>query len=116
VHIIVSEFTRNKTQDVLFRELDCVRVKGKDEPVAIYEPIGLVGQVDDETENELALYRKALKLYRAQNWDLAELQFLNLHKTHPARYLYDVYIERIEYFRANPPGEGWDGVFTFKTK
>src|SRR3970282_678962 len=67
VHIIVSEFTREQLPDFLFRELDCVRVKGKDEPVSIYEPIGLAGQVDQETENELALYREALKLYRAQN-------------------------------------------------
>jgi len=116
VHIIVSEFTREQLPDFLFRELDCVRVKGKDEPVSIYEPIGLAGQVDQEIENELALYREALKLYRAQNWDLAEVQFLNLQKMHPGRYLYQVYAERIAYFRTDPPGDGWDGAFTFKTK
>ena len=116
VHIIVSEFTREQLPGFLFRELDCVRVKGKDEPVSIYEPIGLAGQVDQETENELALYREALKLYRAQNWDLAEVQFLNLQKMHPGRYLYQVYAERIAYFRTDPPGDGWDGAFTFKTK
>lgn len=116
VHIIVSEFTRAKLPDFLFRELDRVRVKGKDEPVAIFEPIGLVGQVDAAIENELALYREALKLFRAQNWDLAEMQFINLQKMHPERYLYKVYIERIAYYRAESPGENWDGVFTFKTK
>ncbi|HEY3325769.1 MAG TPA: adenylate/guanylate cyclase domain-containing protein [Novimethylophilus sp.] len=116
VHIIVSEFTREKLPDFVFRELDRVRVKGKDEPVAIYEPIGLQGHIDAATEKELALYREALKLYRAQNWDLAELQFLSLQKAYPGRYLYEVYIERIAYFRANPPGNDWDGAFTFKTK
>lgn len=115
-HIIVSEFTQQKLPDFLFRELDRVRVKGKDEPVAIYEPIGPADQVDAETEHELALYREALKLYRAQDWDLAEMQFINLQKMHPERYLYGVYLERIAYFRAHPPGEDWDGVFTFKTK
>ncbi len=116
VHIIISEFTKAKVPDFICRELDRVRVKGKDEPVAIFEPVGMPEQVTAEMENELALYREALKLYRAQNWDLAEVQFLNLHKAYPERYLYTVYAERIEYFRANPPGEDWDGVFTFKTK
>lgn len=116
VHIIVSEFTREKAPEFVYRELDRVRVKGKDEPVAIFEPIGLPDQIGAEMENELALYREALKLYRAQNWDLAEVQFLNLQKAHPERYLYKVYAERIEYFRAEPPGDDWDGVFTFKTK
>jgi adenylate cyclase len=115
-HIIVSEFTQQKVPDFLFRELDRVRVKGKDAPVAIYEPIGPVDQVDSEAEHELALYREALKRYRAQDWDMAEMQFINLQKMHPERYLYGVYLERIAYFRAHPPGEDWDGVFTFKTK
>ncbi len=116
VHIIISEFTKAKVPDFICRELDRVRVKGKDEPVAIFEPIGMPEQVTAEMETELALYREALKLYRAQNWDLAEVQFLNLQKTYPERYLYSVYTGRIEYFRANPPGKDWDGVFTFKTK
>ncbi|MCX7628559.1 MAG: adenylate/guanylate cyclase domain-containing protein [Methylophilaceae bacterium] len=116
VHIIVSEFTRQKLPEFLFRELDRVRVKGKDAPVAIYEPIGLTDQIDEATKHELALYHDALKLYRAQNWDLAEMQFLNLQKMHPERYLYSVYIERIAHFRAHAPGKDWDGVFTFKTK
>ena len=116
VHIIVSEFTREKLPEFLFRELDRVRVKGKDEPVAIYEPICLADHANAETGKELALYREALKLFRAQNWDLAEMQFINLQKLYPGRYLYEVYIERIAYYRADPPGQDWDGVFTFKTK
>jgi adenylate cyclase len=116
VNIIVSAFTAEKLPDFVFRELDCVRVKGKDEPVAIFEPVGLKGTLDAETEKELAIYGEALKLYRAQHWDLAEMQFINLRSQHPGRYLYEVYIERIAYFRDHPPGEDWDGAFTFKTK
>lgn len=116
VNIIVSEFTKHELPDFVFRELDCVRVKGKDEPVAIYEPIGQVGQISVDIEKELAIYGEALKLYRALQWDLAEMQFINLQKLYPGRYLYEVYIERIAYFRANPPDGDWDGAFTFKTK
>jgi len=116
VHIIVSEFTRAKVSDYLFRELDHVRVKGKDKPVAIYEPICLASEADKATRDEIKLYQEALRLYRAQNWDLAELQFLNLQKLSPERKLYKVYAERVAYYRVNPPGDAWDGAFTFKTK
>jgi adenylate cyclase len=116
VDIIVSEFTKDKVPDFLFRELDRVRVKGKDLPVGIYEPVCVAGQEDEATRKELDLYRETLKLYRAQNWDKAEMQFINLQQLNPERYLYKVYLERIAYYREEPPGTDWDGVFTFKTK
>lgn len=100
----------------MFRELDQVRVKGKDEAVGIYEPVCRVGEESQATRDELMLYAEALKLYRSRNWDQAESQFLNLHKLHPERYLYKMYAERVAHFREDPPGEGWDGAFTFKTK
>lgn len=116
VQIIVSEFTRQGIPDFLFRELDCVRVKGKDKPVSIYEPICQVGKETAAQVDELALYCEALTLYREQHWDSAAAKFDELHKLYPERYLYEMYIKRIAYFRENPPGNGWDGAFTFKTK
>ena len=74
-----------------------------------------MGEEDKATKDELKLYRETLKLYRSQNWDLAELQFLNLHKMY-GRYLYQMYAERVAFFRQNPPGTDWDGVFTYQTK
>ena len=71
---------------------------------------------DQETKDELKLYREAIRLYRSQNWDLAELQFINLQKLNPQRYLYEMYAKRIAYFRLNPPGKGWDGVYTYESK
>ncbi len=116
VGIIVGENTHRAVPEVVFRELDRVRVKGKDEPVAIYEPLGAAGQVDQSALDELKLFQQVLKLYRAQDWDLAEVQLLNLQKSSPECTLYQLYLERIIYFRANPPGVEWDGVFTFETK
>jgi adenylate cyclase len=57
-----------------------------------------------------------LKLYRAQDWDQAELQLFNLKKLAPDRFLYDLYGKRIAEYRKDPPGENWDGVTTFETK
>ncbi|MHB1620115.1 MAG: CHASE2 domain-containing protein [Sulfuricella sp.] len=116
VGIIVGEYTQKAVPDVVFRELDRVRVKGKDEPVAIYEPIGLAGQVEKAVLDEIELFHQVLTLYRAQNWDLAEVRLLDLQKRSPGSYLYQLYLERIAHFRADPPGVEWDGVFVFKTK
>ena len=116
VEIIVGEATRVLLKDYTYRELDVVRVKGKDEPVAIYEPLAPTEEVSREELKELGLHRQAMKLYRAQDWDMAEIQFLNLQKLSPDRSLYQLYIERIAQHRQTPPGENWDGVFTHTSK
>src|SRR6476620_6863964 len=76
VSMIVGELTRASAPDFVFRELDRVRPKGKKEPVAIYEPIGASPSVDKALNDELALWHEALRLYRAREWDLAELQLI----------------------------------------
>ncbi len=116
VQIMVSEFTKAAVPDYLYRELDLVRVKGKDKPVAIFEPIGPSGQEDQATRDELALYDAALALFHAQEWDQAEAALLELQKQNPERKLYHLYLDRIAYYRENSPGDDWDGAFTFKTK
>jgi len=114
--IIIGEGTKNLISGFVCREVDRVRVKGKDEPVAIYEPLGLEGQVDQAKLDEIELWHQALRLYRARDWDNAERELTKLKKMSPEAELYDVYRERIASFRANPPGAGWDGVWKFETK
>ena len=116
VNIIVSESTRAEIPEFLFRELDLVRVKGKNEPVAIFEPVGHRNDVEKSITKELSAYRKALSNFRAQSWDKAELDFFNLNRSHPDRYLYQVYLERVTVYRNEPPGDDWDGVFTHTSK
>ncbi|MDD5179875.1 MAG: adenylate/guanylate cyclase domain-containing protein [Gallionellaceae bacterium] len=116
VGVIVGENTKAAVPDFVYRELDLVRVKGKDKPVAIFEPLGLNGQVDKAVLEELKLYHQMLKLYRRQDWDQAELQLYNLQRMSPECKLYDVYAERAAYFQSNSPGADWDGVFVFQTK
>lgn len=116
VQIMVSEFTRAAVPDFVYRELDRVRVKGKDKPVAIFQPICAAGQESPAIKEELALHEAALGSYREQNWPLAEEKFAQLQGLYPDRYLYDVYAKRIAYLRQHPPGANWDGAFTFTTK
>ncbi|OIR04616.1 adenylate cyclase 1 [mine drainage metagenome] len=116
VHIIVSEFTKAQVPDFVYRELDAVRVKGKDKPVTIFEPVCEEVQLDEVTKENLARYHEALRLYRGQYWDKAELQFYELQKIEPQRALYTMYINRIAHFKENPPDSTWDSVFNFETK
>jgi adenylate cyclase len=116
VGMIVGEATRAVCPDVVFRELDRVRPKGKNQPLAIFEPIGLTGQVSKARIDELALWHQALKLYRAQEWDMAELQLINLQRIYPDVALYRQFAERVAFLRKNPPGPGWDGAWIAQSK
>jgi adenylate cyclase len=116
VNIIVSETTRSEIPEFAFRELDLVRVKGKNEPVAIFEPIGHKNDLDKEVISELTAYKQALLNFRAQSLDKAEVDFFNLNRDYPNRFLYQVYLDRIAFYRSEPPGDDWDGVFTHTSK
>lgn len=116
VAIIVSEFTRHAVPEFQYRDLDLVRVKGKDQPVAIFEPVAPVDEVDKDTRKELRRYHAALEQYRKQDWDAAESELFSLAREHPEIQVYQMYVDRIMFFRNNPPGDDWDGVFTFTTK
>jgi len=116
VGIIVGENTQNLVTDFLYRELDHVRVKGKDRPVAIYEPIALVSEASKALQDEVKLFHEVRRLYRKQDWDQAELQLMNLQRMSPGTALYGKYAERVAFFRKNPPNADWDGVFDFQTK
>lgn len=117
VSVICGDSTRRLVDDWAYRDLDRVRVKGKAEPVGIFEPLGLRAELDAETRKELKHYRDALLAYRNQSWSEAELQFYQLQKSradpHP---IYQVYLDRIEIFKRMPPGLEWDGVFTHTSK
>ncbi|MCF8151689.1 MAG: adenylate/guanylate cyclase domain-containing protein [Sulfuritalea sp.] len=116
VGMIVGETTRELLKkQFVFRELDRVRVKGKADPVGIYEPLGEEGKVSREDMEEIKLWNQALRAYRGQDWDQAELTLMNLQRIKP-RYLYDLYVKRVEHLRKEPPGENWDGVTVFETK
>lgn len=115
VDILIGQETKERIAGIVLREIDQVQVKGKDEPITIYQPLGLEGEVEQAVLDEIQLWNQALRYYREQDWDRAEMQLLNLQKTAP-RHLYEVFLERIAAFRAHPPGATWRGVYKFDTK
>jgi adenylate cyclase len=118
VGIAVGEKTRDACPDIVFRELDKVRVKGKASAVSIYEPLGTTESVTPEQLEALASWSRALTLYREKSWDAAETVLRELQQQAPDTALYRIYLERIAHLRQLPPDSGeWDdGVTTFRTK
>jgi len=116
VGILVGEVTRNAVKDVVFREVDRIKVKGKDEAVSIYEPLGMDGEVERARLDEIKLWHQTLRAYRAQQWDQVEVSLLNLQRMNPECELYALYAERVTQFRRAPPPAGWDGVTSFDEK
>ncbi len=116
VAFIVSETTAQHAPEFFYRELDRVRVKGKAEPVTMYEPLGLRSHMDVKVVEDTKLFHNALRLYRQKDWDEAEKVLRELLSVHPHTYLYELYLERIAEFRKDPPPADWDGVFTHESK
>ena len=117
VDIIVSEYVKAQVPDMLYRELDTVRVKGKDVAVTIYEPLGKLSQVDAAQLKQLDLYAQALKSYKKQDWAAAEKQFKQLDENNlQSHTLHALYLARIKQFKQIPPPKNWDGIFTYETK
>ncbi len=117
VEIIVSETTRDAVKDeFLFRELDLIRVKGKEKPLRIYELMALLPKAA-ESRKELALrFAEGLSFYRNLRFDDAEKSFQDCLRIAPADGPSKVFLERCWTLKMAPPEEGWDGVFTMKTK
>jgi len=116
VGILVGGATRERVVDIAFREVDRIKVKGKDEPVTIYEPLGVAAQLERRLQEELKAWSHVLRDYRAQRWDEADVSLLNLQRSNPGSGLYRAYAEFVAEKRRNPPPADWDGVTVFAEK
>ncbi len=116
VDIAVGEATRRAAPDWAWRELDLVRVKGKHEPVAIFEPLGRIDAQDDAARAALDDWHAALALVRAQQWAPAQQLLERLSARAPGQQLYRLYLARVAAYLAEPPGPHWDGATNFETK
>ncbi len=116
VGILVSEAVAQAAPGFAYREIDRVVVKGRTEGVAILEPLGRVGEVDEALLQEVDRFHKALAHYRSRRWDEAERLLEALGAAAPATKLYAVYLERVARFRAAAPAQSWNGTWVFTTK
>lgn len=116
VSILVAEGTRNAAPGFVYRELDRVRVKGKQQPVAIFEPLGRYNDLNESLRAELTLHAAALASYRACDWDTADKLFLELAQRGSCAQTCRLFLWRIGYMRQLPPPADWDGVFTSRRR
>jgi len=120
IKILMSEYMRAKLTPGLFfsRDLDDIRVKGKTQPVKVFElmrPDMLKGNTD-LIKNLIGNFEDGRKAYLARDWDLAEKKFSECIKISPDDGPTALYMERIADYKAEPPEAAWDGVYTFKHK
>ncbi len=116
VDIIVGEETKSAVTEFEYIELDQVKVKGKNEPVKIYEPLGYKIEQSSQVRKDVRAFEQALVAYRLQNWDKAESLIFTLSSTNTNSKIYQIYLDRIMHYRDNPPGKDWDGVWTHTSK
>lgn len=117
VNILISEETRNAVGDkFLCRELDRVRVKGKQVPIRIYELVGREVEMNEAARACVHIWHEALALYQQQQWVAAQEGFETMLHERGEDKACRLYIERCEHYRQNPASADWDGVTTFTRK
>jgi adenylate cyclase len=115
--IVIGEATRAAAGDALvYRPLDLVAVKGRDEPLAVYEVIGHAGRLAPEVLRRLARYGEAIASYRERRWDEAAALFDALAAEMPDDGPVALYRRRCAALLADPPPADWNGVYVARTK
>ncbi len=119
VDIVLSQFTLDRlTEPDLgsFRELDRLRVKGKNEAVPIYESLSHRAGNSQRYRQSVDCFAAGLKAYRTMRWDEAEQMMKQSLELRPDDKAALLYLDRIATYRTHPPPDDWDGIFTLTTK
>ncbi|GBF40591.1 adenylate/guanylate cyclase domain-containing protein [Leptospira johnsonii] len=114
VSILVSDSVYSEIKDSIFtRKLDLVRVKGKNEPVILYEAISELKGVASAKKEVIGLYEEGLTLYLDRKWDAAVKKFKESEKAKGAEdKAVQILVERCNEYKKTPPPASWDGVYT----
>jgi len=114
--IIISENTYGDVKDdFMVREVDWVRVKGKLQPVKIFELLG-EGKPTGNVIEMAKYFGEGYHMYHEKKFDGAIRSFQQAIGKNPADETSKIYIERCQEFIDEPPPENWDGVYVMKTK
>lgn len=113
--IIISEFTQAEVKDhFVTREVDRVRVKGKLEPIRIFEVIREAPP--SSADAQIVLFSQCYDLYHAKKFDEALAGFKKCLEMKSDDPVAELYVERCQDYLAEPPPGDWDGVHVMKTK
>ena len=95
VPTIVSETTMKDCNNILFRALDVVQVKGKRNKTRIFEPICKASDADDKLRKKLAIHEQAMNYYFEENWDQAQKLVEQLNRDYKTDKLYRIMLDKI---------------------
>jgi adenylate cyclase len=98
-------------EEITARFLDFLTVKGKSEPVKVYELISRRGEEPPDWSDHIGLYEAGIREYLARNWDGAEERFTAILQRWPNDGAAKTYVDRCGTFRQQPPSPDWDGVY-----
>ncbi len=98
------------------REVDWIAVKGKTEPVAVYELLGLTGEISEERLLSRDRYEEGLAAYRKFDWQAAEAAMREVLRLLPNDGPAKVLLARLEHLQSQPPASDWDGVWRLAEK
>jgi adenylate cyclase len=118
--VIGSRTAEGASQKFATMEIDLIQVKGKKQPEAVFTVLGRAEVEQDPRCRELRDFNaRMLACYRKQGWDEA-LNLIErcrkLANGFAVAGLYDMYVERIEAYRAEPPPPDWNGVYEAESK
>ena len=113
---LISEAVYEKVKDTfLCREIDLITVKGKNQPVRIFEILQESAQAVPKLMKIKDGFEAGLVAYRARNWAAARKLFSKVSEAYSDEAC-EVYLRRIDAFEVNPPPADWDGVFRMSVK
>ncbi len=116
-HVMVSEQTRDLIKDQFeTRELDTIKVMGKNKPIKVYELVAPKGELPPEALNLLKEYAEGMELYHSRKFAEGLAKFDEILKAYPADGPSKTYRQRCEVLRDFPPKPDWDGVFEMGSK
>ncbi|MFP6899837.1 MAG: adenylate/guanylate cyclase domain-containing protein, partial [Opitutales bacterium] len=128
-YVMVTEETKLAAEvtkdDVAYRYLDKIVVKGRTQPVSMHEPVGLKSDLSQETQDCLDCFQQGIDKYLDQNWQGALQAFEKASELEPNQPgltpgVKDnpsmILINRCKLMEENPPGDDWDGVFVMTSK
>ncbi|MED5406211.1 MAG: adenylate/guanylate cyclase domain-containing protein, partial [Pseudomonadota bacterium] len=116
--ILISEHTFRKLRGTYrVRDVDLVLVKGKTKPVGIYEVLDYHDNSSfPDLMEAVGHFNEGIANYRDANWDKATAQFTETLRFNPQDRLSQTYIDRCAHFKAQPPGDDWNGVWVMTSK
>jgi adenylate cyclase len=114
--VLVTESTMATVQDVIFKEVDHVRVRGKGNATRVFEALCLTQNVSKQLLDNLAVHQRALSCYYRREWEQATTLFLRLHESDFNRPYCQLMLRRMAYYAKNPPPPDWNGVTNFSRR